>query len=65
MLRNHIPVYTIKFSPSIDNDIFGKNLPENQMFDTINFENISQVYEEITIIHNIATPVFPINIQFV
>jgi DNA replication protein DnaC len=32
---------------SIDNDVFGKNLPENQLFDTINFENISQVYEEI------------------
>ena len=32
---------------SIENDLFGKNIPENQLFDTLNFENISQVYEEV------------------
>ncbi len=32
---------------SIDNDIFGKHLPENQLFDTLTEENLSQVYEEL------------------
>lgn len=32
---------------SIDNDIYGKNLPENQLFDTLTEENIEQVYEEL------------------
>jgi thymidine kinase len=32
---------------SIENDIYGKNLPPEQLFDTLTFENISQVYEEI------------------
>lgn len=32
---------------SIENDIYGKNLPPEQLFDTLTLENISQVYEEI------------------
>ena len=32
---------------SISNDIYGKNLPANQLFDTLTLENITQVYEEI------------------
>jgi DNA replication protein DnaC len=32
---------------SIDNDIYGKNLPPEQLFDTLTPENLSQVYEEI------------------
>ena len=32
---------------SIDNDIYGKNLPENQLFDTLTEENLAQVYEEL------------------
>lgn len=32
---------------SIDNDVYGKNLPENQLFDTLTEENISHVYEEL------------------
>lgn len=32
---------------SIENDIYGKHLPENHLFDTITEENISQVYEEL------------------
>ena len=32
---------------SIDNDIYGKNLPENQLFDTLTEENINSVYEEL------------------
>jgi len=32
---------------SIDNDIFGKNLPEDQLFDTLTPENLAQVYAEV------------------
>lgn len=32
---------------SIDNDVYGKNLPENQLFDTLTEENITHVYEEL------------------
>jgi hypothetical protein len=32
---------------SIENDIYGKNLPAEQLFDTLTFDNISQVYSEI------------------
>ncbi len=32
---------------SIENDLFGKNLPEEQLFDNLDFESISKVYEEI------------------
>jgi len=32
---------------SIENDIFGKNLPESQLFDSLTFENLSQVYKEL------------------
>lgn len=32
---------------SIDNDIYGKNLPENQLFDTLTEENIESVYKEL------------------
>lgn len=32
---------------SIDNDIYGKCLPENQLFSELTLENISQVYEEL------------------
>jgi len=32
---------------SIENDIYGKHLPKEQLFDTLDYDNISQVYEEI------------------
>ena len=32
---------------SIDNDIFGKNLPPEQLFDTLTEENLAQVYKEV------------------
>ena len=32
---------------SIENDIYGKNLPAEQLFDTLTFDNISQVYSEV------------------
>jgi len=32
---------------SIENYLFGKHLPQEQLFDTLTFENLSQVYEEI------------------
>ena len=32
---------------SIENDIYGKNLPPNQLFDTLTLDNLSQVYSEI------------------
>jgi type IV secretory pathway VirB4 component len=32
---------------SIENDLFGKNLPEEQLFDNLDLESISKVYEEI------------------
>ena len=32
---------------SIENDLFGKNLPEEQLFDSLTLENISQVYDEV------------------
>lgn len=32
---------------SIDNDIYGKNLPENQLFDTLTEANIESVYNEL------------------
>ena len=32
---------------SIENDIYGKHLPPNQLFDTLTVENLQQVYEEI------------------
>jgi thymidine kinase len=32
---------------SIENDIYGKNIPAEQLFDTITFDNISHVYSEI------------------
>lgn len=32
---------------SIENDIYGKNLPPEQLFDTLNLEGISHVYSEI------------------
>ena len=32
---------------SIQNDIYGKNLPPEQLFETLTLENITQVYEEI------------------
>ena len=32
---------------SIDKDIYGKNLKPDQLFDTLTFQNISQVYEEL------------------
>jgi thymidine kinase len=32
---------------SIENDIYGKNLPEDQLFDTLTLENITKVYEEL------------------
>ena len=32
---------------SIENDIYGKHLPPNQLFDTLTVENLTQVYEEI------------------
>jgi thymidine kinase len=32
---------------SIENDIYGKNIPEDQLYDTLTYENISKVYEEI------------------
>ena len=32
---------------SIENDIFGQNLPGDQLFDTLSFDNISNVYERL------------------
>ena len=32
---------------SIENDIFGRNLPEDQLFNNLDLESISKVYEEI------------------
>lgn len=32
---------------SIDNDVYGKNLPENKLFDTLTPDNIAAVYEEL------------------
>ena len=32
---------------SIENDIYGKNLPENQIYDTLTLEDLTNVYEEI------------------
>ena len=32
---------------SIENDIYGKNFPSQQLFDTLTLENITQVYEEV------------------
>ena len=32
---------------SIENDIYGKHLPEDQLFDTLTLENISSVYSSI------------------
>ena len=32
---------------SIENDIYGKHLPSEQLFDTLTLENITQVYEEV------------------
>ena len=32
---------------SIENDIFGKHLPGDQLFDTLNFENINNVYNRL------------------
>ena len=32
---------------SIENDIYGKNLPPEQLFDTLTLENLTQVYREI------------------
>ena len=32
---------------SIENDIYGKHLPPDQLFDTLTLENITQVYQEI------------------
>jgi thymidine kinase len=32
---------------SIENDIYGKNLPPEQLFDTLTLDNITQVYDEI------------------
>ena len=32
---------------SIENDIFGKNLPEDQLFDTLTVENLNKVYEDV------------------
>lgn len=32
---------------SIENDIYGKNIPEDQLHDTLTYNNISKVYEEI------------------
>ena len=32
---------------SIENDIFGKNLPEEQLFDTLTLENLTEVYEQL------------------
>ena len=32
---------------SIENDIYGKHLPEDQLFDTLTLENISEVYNSI------------------
>ena len=32
---------------SIENDIYGKHLPSEQLFDALTLENITQVYEEV------------------
>jgi hypothetical protein len=32
---------------SIDNDIYGKNLPENQIFNTLDIDGLMKVYEEL------------------
>ena len=32
---------------SIENDIFGKHLPDEQLFDTLDYDGLSQVYKEI------------------
>lgn len=32
---------------SIENDIFGKNLPSNQLFDTLTFENLGKLYKDL------------------
>ena len=32
---------------SIENDIYGKNLPENQIYDSLTLEDLTNVYEEI------------------
>ena len=32
---------------SIENDIFGKCIPPEQLFDTLTLENITKVYEEV------------------
>lgn len=32
---------------SIENDIYGKNIPPGQLFETLTFDNLNQVYEEI------------------
>jgi len=32
---------------SIENDILGKNLPDNQLFSELTFENLTQLYEDL------------------
>ena len=32
---------------SIENDIYGKNLPEDQLFDTLTYENLHDVYDRL------------------
>ena len=32
---------------SIENDIYGKNLPDEQLFDTLDYDNLNHVYHEI------------------